>query len=82
MKSFSFNYDSKWEQTPYGISLNSPQNYASSQEITVDTDFKTISRMLSDSLIEIVKKNFETTSKSFEEGKLITSTEEKILETE
>ena len=76
MKSFSFNYDSKWEQNPYGVSSDSPQKYASFQEITVDTDFKTISKMLSDSLIEIVKENFETASKSFEESKSIMPTKE------
>lgn len=82
MKSFSLNYDSKWEQTPYGVALNYPHNCPSSQEITVDTDFKTISKMLSDSLIEIVKKNFETTSKSFNEEKTMTSVEPIYLETE
>ena len=82
MKSFSLNYDSRWEQISHGVPLNRPQNYNSLQEITVDTDFKIISKMLSDSLIEIVKENFETTSKSFEEGKLRTPTKEITLETE
>jgi hypothetical protein len=82
MKSFTLNFDSKWEQIPYGILSNTPHNWATSHEITVDTDFKTISKILSDSLIEIVKKSFETTSQSFKEEEEVILPEPISLETE
>jgi hypothetical protein len=78
MQSFLFNYDS----IPYGIQLNPAYNRSASQEITFDTDFKTISKILADSLIEIVKKSFETTAKSFKEANEMASTEPIIIETE
>lgn len=83
MKPFSLNYDSKWELLPYSILSSTAQNPTSSHEITVDTDFKTISKIISESLIEIVKKNFEATSKAFSESKILSSSQQEVsLDTE
>ena len=65
MTSFSFNYDRSWGQFPYGTLLNTHRNPSKSREITADMDDKTISEIFVDSLMEIVKKSFETTSKSY-----------------
>ena len=60
MTSFSFNYDRSWVQFPYGMLLNTHRNPSKSREITADMDDKTISEIFVDSLMEIVKKNFDT----------------------
>ena len=64
MTSFSFNYDRSWVQFPYGMLSNTHRNHSKSREITADMDDKTISEIFVDSLMEIVKKSFETPSKS------------------
>ena len=67
MTPLSLSYDSYQVNIPFGMLFYATPKPSKIQEITVDTDFKTISEIVSDSLIEIVKKSFETTSKSFEE---------------
>lgn len=75
MTPFSLNYDSNQVNIPFGMLFNAPPKPTKITEITVDTDIKTISAIISESLIEIVKKSFETTSKSFEEKSAETLTE-------
>ena len=77
MTSFSFNYDRPWVQFSYGMLSNTHRNHSKSREITADMDDKTVSEIFVDSLMEIVKKSFETTSKSSKTLETIDSVDEK-----
>ena len=77
MTSFSFNYDRSWVQFPYGMLSNTHRNPSKSHEITADMDDKTVSEIFVDSLMEIVKKSFETSAKSSKTLETMTSVGEK-----